>query len=64
MMDGERKELVNLIGKTLAYLVIVPFITMWLWNWLMPYLFKLPTLTFWQALGLIILCNGLFRPRD
>jgi hypothetical protein len=26
-----------------------------LWNWLMPTLFKLPTVTFWQAAGLVLL---------
>ena len=31
-----------------------------LWNWLMPELFGLPTLTFWQALGLLALTNCLF----
>jgi hypothetical protein len=28
---------------------------MWLWNWLMPLIFGLPTLTYWQAVGLFIL---------
>jgi len=36
--------------------------TMWLWNWLMPYLFNLPTITFWQALGLNALSTILFKP--
>ena len=26
-----------------------------LWNWLMPTLFRLPTITFWQGLGLLVL---------
>ena len=26
-----------------------------LWNWLMPTLFGLPSITFWQALGLCVL---------
>jgi hypothetical protein len=32
----------------------------WLWNWLMPALFSLHTVTFWQALGLLALCRILF----
>lgn len=36
--------------------------TMWLWNWLMPDLFNLPTITFWQALGLNALSTILFKP--
>ncbi|WP_318348756.1 hypothetical protein [Aquipluma nitroreducens] len=31
------------------------FITMYLWNWLMPLLFHLPEITFWQTIGLLIL---------
>jgi hypothetical protein len=31
-----------------------------LWNWLMPALFKLPALTFWQAVGLLVLSWILF----
>lgn len=32
-------------------------LVMWLWNWLMPVIFGLPTLTFWQAVGLVVLCR-------
>ena len=31
-----------------------------LWNWLLPPLFGFPTITFWQALGLLLLCRILF----
>ena len=31
-----------------------------LWNWLMPGLFGLPVVTFWQALGLLALSRILF----
>ena len=31
-----------------------------LWNWLLPPLFGWPQITFWQALGLLILCRILF----
>lgn len=34
---------------------------MWLWNGLMPAIFKLPEITFLQALGLNILCGILFK---
>ena len=36
------------------------FITMWLWNWLVPVLFNGPFITFWQALGLFLLSKILF----
>lgn len=31
-----------------------------LWNWLLPSLFRLPHITFWQAIGLLALCRILF----
>jgi hypothetical protein len=31
-----------------------------LWNWLLPSLFGLPQITFWQALGILALCRILF----
>ena len=51
----------DVIGKLIAVLVVIPLITMFLWNWLMPYLFGLPEIGFLQALGLMILMNGLFN---
>jgi uncharacterized membrane protein len=31
-----------------------------LWNWLLPPLFGWPQVTFWQALGILVLCRILF----
>jgi len=42
-------------------LLILALPTMWLWNWLMPHLFGLVTINFWQALGLNFLSFLLFR---
>ena len=33
---------------------------MLLWNWLMPALFELPRITYWQSIGLLVLCHILF----
>ena len=45
--------------------VVVGFLlglaVMYLWNWLMPELFGLPQITYWQAVGLFILCHLLFK---
>lgn len=35
--------------------ILFGFVIMWLWNWLMPEVFGLPLLTYWQAVGLFIL---------
>jgi len=32
-----------------------------LWNWLMPSLFNLPHITFWQAVGLNLISSILFK---
>jgi len=39
---------------------IMSAVVMSLWNWLMPALFELPVITFWQALGLLVLSRILF----
>jgi hypothetical protein len=36
------------------------FVVMSLWNWLMPMLFNLHTITYWQAFGVLILSRILF----
>jgi hypothetical protein len=35
-------------------------IVMQLWNWLLPQLFGIRQITFWQALGILTLCRILF----
>ncbi len=34
---------------------------MLLWNWLLPTLFGFPEITYWQAVGLFVLCHLLFK---
>jgi hypothetical protein len=41
--------------------VILGLPLMWLWNWLMPTIFYLDEITFWQALGLNALATILFK---
>jgi hypothetical protein len=36
------------------------FVTMYLWNWLVPDWFNGPVITFWQTVGLLILSKILF----
>jgi hypothetical protein len=44
----------------LVALVVIGLVTQTLWNWLMPVLFAGPIITFWQALGLLLLSKILF----
>ena len=41
-------------------LIVLGFVIQYLWNWLMPGLFSLKTITFWQALGLTVLSRIFF----
>jgi hypothetical protein len=41
--------------------LFIGFPLMWLWNWLMPVIFGLPTITFWQAVGLYLLAGVLIK---
>jgi chromate transport protein ChrA len=52
-------------GLKIALLVllaaaVMSFVVMSLWNWLMPGLFALHRISFWQALGLLLLAKILF----
>lgn len=40
--------------------VLFGFVIMWLWNWLMPMLFGLREITYWQAIGIFLLAKILF----
>lgn len=48
-----------LIGITL-FLFIGGEVVMHLWNWLLPSLFGWRMITFWQGLGMLVLCRILF----
>ena len=43
-----------------VFMVIGGEVVRLLWNWIAPALFRLPQITFWQALGLLALCRILF----
>jgi len=45
-----------------AFIALIGAIpTYFLWNWLMPDLFELPSLNFWQAWGIFWLASVLFK---
>ena len=60
-------KILRIIGMTLvglAMAVLFAFIfgllVKILWNWLMPLIFNLPEISYWQAFGLLILAKLLF----
>ncbi|WP_231372791.1 alkaline shock response membrane anchor protein AmaP [Aureivirga sp. CE67] len=56
-----------IIGKVIlgiiaiaCFAVLFGFVIMWLWNYLMPTIFELPKIDYWQAVGLFVLARILF----
>lgn len=49
------------IGIIVLVGILIGFPLMWLWNWLMVGLFGLPVIGFWEAVGLYLLSNILFK---
>lgn len=68
-MDGHRVLMkgLRIVGLTVLGLVtfsviclIFGLIVQLLWNWLMPAIFRLPKINYWQAFGIIILGKLIF----
>jgi hypothetical protein len=59
---GEKIVLGILLGLLIIGLVFLcGWVVMLLWNWLMPELFGLKRVGYWQAWGLLALCTILFK---
>jgi hypothetical protein len=55
------KELVAVFTFLVIMLFVLGLPLMLLWNWLMPTIFGLPEITFWQSVGLNMLSGILFK---
>lgn len=55
------KGLLTVIGILGLTALILGLPLMLLWNWIMPEVFYLETITFWQAVGLNLLTGILFN---
>jgi hypothetical protein len=55
--------LLTLLAFVLIFLfdLIFAWPFMLLWNWLMPVIFGLPVIGFWQSFGLLVLASFLFK---
>ncbi len=60
MCKPSKGKFIGIAFFVIAAITLFPAITMLLWNWLIPTLFSGPVITYWQALGLIILSKILF----
>ena len=58
-------KILSIVGLFIGFIVVITllmtFPVLWLWNWLMPVVFRLPEITFWQALGISLLSSLLFK---
>lgn len=50
-----------IVGLIVLAAILLALPLQLLWNWLMPTIFNLPMITFWQALGLNIMSGILFK---
>lgn len=48
------------IAAAAVFALVFGFLVMYLWNWLMPLILRLPEITYWQAFGIVILAKLLF----
>ena len=62
---GNYVEKISMFIGALVIVFVLSLIFTWpimlLWNWLMPVIFNLPEISFWQTFGLMILCSLLFK---
>ncbi|PSL50173.1 hypothetical protein CLV51_1011517 [Chitinophaga niastensis] len=59
---GKRRgfHIAKFLVMGVVFIIVVGFATMLLWNYLIPELFHGPVITYWQALGLLLLGKLLF----
>ena len=55
------EAIIHVIFAFLLLALLMGLPLMAFWNWLMPTIFGLHTITFWQAVGLNALCSILFK---
>ena len=55
-----KKSSQNIIGASII-LFVTPLILMLVWNAVIPGIFGLPTLGYWSAMGLYLVCSLLFK---
>ena len=49
------------IAVAAGFFLLGGWVVVWLWNWLMPVIFHIPTIGFWQAWGLLVLSTIFFK---
>ena len=61
-------KILNKIAELVTVIILVTLVislpVFFLWNWLMPDIFRLSTITFWQSIGISLLSSILFKTND
>lgn len=58
-MSDTREKFIELV-ISIILIFLLGFLYKWIWNETMPYLFGLPTITYWKMVGLTLLSKALF----
>ena len=58
-MSDTREKIIELVTNIILVLLL-GFLYKWIWNETMPYLFELPTISYWKMVGISILASALF----
>lgn len=53
-------KILFMIIAAIAFMLLFGYGFMLLWNWLMPEVFGLPILSYWQAVGILVMAKLLF----
>jgi len=61
MKNNVLEAILLIVGLIVLAAILLALPLQLLWNWLMPTIFNLPLITFWQALGLNMLAGILFK---
>lgn len=60
-MKGNTISIISTLLATILVAFLFGWFVMLLWNWLMPVIFGLTTIGYWQAWGLLMLGGFLFK---
>jgi hypothetical protein len=60
-MEDALKLIVTVVGVLCLMAILMGLPLQLLWNWLMPRIFGLPTIGFWEAVGLNVISSILFK---
>ncbi|AZQ64501.1 hypothetical protein EI427_20515 [Flammeovirga pectinis] len=57
---SNKKRVAKMVGFGIIAISLITTVFMFLWNWLMPVIFGLTTISFFQSLGLLVMSKIIF----